>query len=581
MHRIWSRGRQFWSETRWILLGIFWLVGLILGYAGFALYARDQALDWSAGDAFYRTLQLIILESGSVGGQVNWMLQVARFLLPALTAYTAFQAVMHLFREQTQWLRLWLLRDHVVVCGLGRKGSHLVSELLAQGRPVVVIEKDPGHERITTLRQQGAIVLVGDATDPMVLAGTRLHRARHLICLLGQDGPNLRVAVQAFGLTRGRQQGRLTCMIHLNSPELLNLIKNSELTVDAAVPFQLESFNAYARAARLLLQTDLGWQATAPAEKIPQRVLVIGMGRLGENLVRHAAYTWHLLKRRAELSIAVLDRDAEHKIAGLLRKHPQLSEACRLIPLEMDLCAVDLLHERLQFGSADQPFDRVYICLSDPLLSLQLCLNLVRLTRLLPGSIMVRLAGDCELSDLMHNPLPGLADANQIKTLDIYEQTCSADLLVSGSHELLACDLHAVYVTGMGEAGQGINIPWEQLSEQTKDANRQQADRIQRLLQSAGYRINPLQDWDAAERSFQEKEIVQMALLEHELWRHAKESNGWRYGKQKDNERRIHPDLVAWEVLENGEREKNLVFVRQLPALLARVGFQIDRMESI
>jgi hypothetical protein len=583
MHRIWSRGRQFWSETRWILVGIFWLVGLVLGYAGFALYARDQALDWSASDVFYRTLQLIILESGSVGGQANWMLEIARFLLPALTAYTAFQAVMHLFQEQTQWLRLWWLRDHVVVCGLGRKGSHLVSELLDQGRPVVAIEKDLGNERVATLRRQGAIVLAGDATDPAVLTGARLQRTRHLISLLGQDGPNLRVAVQAYGLTRGRQQGRLTCMIHLNSLELLDLIKNSELTIDTDVPFQLESFNAYARAARLLLQADPGWQATAPGEEIAQRVLVIGMGRLGENLVRHAAYTWHLLKRQAELHITVLDRDAEQKVAALLRKHPQISETCRLIPLEIDLCAIDLLHERLQIGSAQQPIDRVYICLSDPLLSLQVCLNLVRLTRLLPGSILVRLAGDCELSDLMRNPLPGLADTNQVKTFDIYEQTCSADLLVSGSHELLARDLHAVYLAGTGEAGAGpdANLPWEQLSEEAKEANRQQADRIHRLLQSAGYSISPLQDWDAAERAFQEEEIVQMGRLEHELWRQAKEANGWRYGKQKDNERRIHPDLVAWEALEDTEREKNLAFVRQLPALLARVGFQIDRMESI
>lgn len=269
MHRTWSRSRQFWSETRWILVGIFWLVGLMLGYAGFALFARDHGLDWSAGDVFYRTLQLIILESGSVEGRVNWMLEISRFLLPALTAYTAFQAIMHLFREQTQWLRLWRLRDHVVVCGLGRKGSHLVGELLALGRPVVTIEKDPSHEKVTTLRRQGAIVLNGDATDPAVLTAARLHRACHLIGLLGQDGPNLRVAVQAYGLTRGRKQGRLTCMIHMNSPELLNLIKNSELTIDPAVPFQLESYNAYARAARLLLQADPGWQATTPVEEIP------------------------------------------------------------------------------------------------------------------------------------------------------------------------------------------------------------------------------------------------------------------------------------------------------------------------
>jgi hypothetical protein len=579
----WIHLSQFWSETRWILLGIFWLVGLILGYAGFALFARDNTLDWSRGDILYRTLQLVILESGSVDGRVNWLLETARFLLPALTAYTAIQAVMHLFREQTQWLRLWRLRDHIIVCGLGRKGSHLMAELLELNRPVVAIEKDASHENVANLRRRGAIILDGDATDPAVLTSARIHRARHLISLLGQDGPNLRVAVQAYQLRRERGRGRFTCLIHLNSPELFNLIKNSELTIDANVPFQLESFNAYARAARLLLQADPGWQATASAEEIPQRVLVIGMGRLGENLVLQAAYTWHLLKRQEELHITVVDREAEQKVAALLRKHPQLSKGCRLIPLEMDLCATNLLHKHLEITPANQPFQRVYVCLSDPVLSLQVCLNLVRLIGLNPPSIQVRLAGESELSEFIRNPLSGLTDANSVKTFDLYEQTCSADLLMSSSHELLARDLHAVYLAGTGgaSADQRANLPWEQLSEETKEANRRQADRIQRLAQAAGYRITPLQDWDAAERTFEEEEIVHMARQEHALWRQAKEADGWRFGPQRDEKQRTHPDLVSWEALDVDEREKNLAFVRQLPALLARIGFQIDRVERI
>jgi hypothetical protein len=583
MHRIWSHGRQLWSETRWILLGMFWLVGIILGYAGFAIFARDNILEWSAGDILYRTLQLVILESGSVEGRVNWLLEIARFLLPALTAYTALQAVMHLFREQTQWLRLWRLKDHIIVCGLGRKGSHLMAELLELNQPVVAIEKEASQVNITKLRRKGAIILDGDASDPAILTSARIQRARHLICLLGEDGSNLRVAVQAYQLRRERGQGRLTCLIHLNSPELFNIIKNSELTSEPNVPFQLESFNAYGRAARLLLHADPGWQATATTEEIPYSILVIGMGRLGENLIFQASYTWHLLKRREDLCITVVDREAEIKVSNLLRKNPQLNKGCQLIPLEMDLCATDNLHDRLQTTQANQPFQRVYVCLSDPVLSLHVCLNLVQRFKLNPASIQVRLASESELSEFVRNPLSGLADANPVRTFDLYEQTCSADLLMSGSHERLARDLHAVYLasTGGGSADQGTNLPWEQLSEETKEANRRQADRIQRLLKAAGYRINPLEDWEAAERAFREEEIVQMARQEHDLWRQAKEADGWKVGPKRDEKLRTNPALIPWEGLEKDEREKNLAFVRQLPVLLARIGFQIDRVEGV
>lgn len=581
MHRAWSCGRQIWSETRWILLGVLWLGGLILGYAGFAQFAREHALGWTAGDTLYRALQLIILESGSVVGPVNWMLELTRFLLPMLAAYTTLQAVMHLFREQTQWLRLWRLRDHVVVCGLGRRGSHLVADLLNLGWPVVAIEEDPAHGDLIELRRKGAVVLVGDATDSGILTSARIQRARHLISLPGQDATNLRLASQAYQRTRGRRRGRLTCVIHLESPELLNLLKNTELIVDPAVPFQLQSFNAYARAGRLLLQEDPGWQPDTPAQEIPRSILVIGMGRLGERLIVQAAYYWHLLERQHELAITVMDLEAESKVSALVGRQPRLSQVCRLVPLEMDLWASDRLHERLKVTTAKQPFDRVYVCLSDAVLSLQVCLNLVRLTGQRPASIHVRLCGESGLSELIRNPLPGLTEATQVRTFDMYEQTCSADLLVGGSHERLARDLHTVYLNTKGgvSSGRGTNLPWEQLPEQTKEANRQQANRIQRLLQAAGYCINPLEDWDAAGRTFQEEEILQMARLEHDLWWEAKEADGWRHDEQRDGKRRTHPDLVPWEALENGEQEKNLAFVRQLPVLLARIGFQIDRAE--
>jgi hypothetical protein len=71
-----------------------------------------------------------------------------------------------------------------------------------------------------------------------------------------------------------------------------------------------------------------------------------------------------------------------------------------------------------------------------------------------------------------------------------------------------------------------------------------------------------------------------MACLEHDLWRQAKEADGWTFGKQRDDKRCTHPDLVPWEELPEREKEKNLAAVRQLPALLARIGFQIERVAN-
>ena len=45
-------------------------------------------------------------------------------------------------------------------------------------------------------------------------------------------------------------------------------------------------------------------------------------------------------------------------------------------------------------------------------------------------------------------------------------------------------------------------------------------------------------------------------------------------------ERRTMPRAIPWDDLPEREREKNLAVIQQMPALLARVGFQIDRLEN-
>lgn len=65
-----------------------------------------------------------------------------------------------LFHEQFQLLRLRFLKDHVVICGLGRKGCQLVRDFHEHGDRVVVIERDEGNDGLSTCREDGVIVLL-------------------------------------------------------------------------------------------------------------------------------------------------------------------------------------------------------------------------------------------------------------------------------------------------------------------------------------------------------------------------------------------------------------------------------------
>lgn len=101
----WKRLKRWLGDYKWPLIGLMWLGTIALGYFGFSKYYADNPdikETRSSWDIFYLTLQLFILESGSVERPVGLALQLARFLAPPVAAYTAYKALANILREQIQ-----------------------------------------------------------------------------------------------------------------------------------------------------------------------------------------------------------------------------------------------------------------------------------------------------------------------------------------------------------------------------------------------------------------------------------------------------------------------------------------------
>ncbi|MBL0170507.1 MAG: potassium channel family protein [Gemmatimonadaceae bacterium] len=93
--------------------------------------------------------------------------------------------------------RTYTIRDHVIVCGLGRLGYFIAEGLLARGEHVLIVERNEDSSTIEHFRSLGADVYIGDARLPRVLKEVGVTRAKALYSVINNDFVNLEIGLNA------------------------------------------------------------------------------------------------------------------------------------------------------------------------------------------------------------------------------------------------------------------------------------------------------------------------------------------------------------------------------------------------
>jgi voltage-gated potassium channel len=102
------------------------------------------------------------------------------------------------FGQRRRARKVSKLRDHFVICGAGRVGSHLMRNLLGSAETFIVIERDP--QKVAELTDLGVVVLVRDATLEDTLREAGVEHARGLAACLPDDADNVYVVLTARDL---------------------------------------------------------------------------------------------------------------------------------------------------------------------------------------------------------------------------------------------------------------------------------------------------------------------------------------------------------------------------------------------
>ena len=177
-------------------------VVILIGTLGYTMIE-----DWSLFDSFYMT----IITIGTVGfrevaelsksgrfftiGLIIFGIGVGGYAVANLTSFIIEGQIRYLIRGRKMEKQIIKLKNHIIVCGYGKTGTEIISELKNSKQQFVVIEKD--EHKIEELKEQGMLVLCGNATEDEILEKAGVSRANGLIAALSNDADNVYIVLSA------------------------------------------------------------------------------------------------------------------------------------------------------------------------------------------------------------------------------------------------------------------------------------------------------------------------------------------------------------------------------------------------
>ncbi len=181
---------------------------LVLPAIGVAGYCWIEG--WPVLDALYMT----VITLSTVGyTEVHPMSSAGRIFTMGLiagggvlAAYALTQVAQIVFSGElrSSWVAqkrrrmLAELSQHFIVCGYGRVGRNVVTELQSEQLPFVVIEPQP--EKVAAVQASGALAVQGDAAVEGVLRQAGIERARGLVACAKTDADNVFIVLTARSL---------------------------------------------------------------------------------------------------------------------------------------------------------------------------------------------------------------------------------------------------------------------------------------------------------------------------------------------------------------------------------------------
>jgi hypothetical protein len=566
---------------RWVSLAVvlFGFVAFGLGLYGWSLTnPPGDFADWV--DNVFRTLQLLTLQFPHDASSPHWQLNLARFLVPSIALIQSYRLVLIAIRSPARLAMLGLRFGHIIVVpGKGPVGRAMLREVQVRDLRAVAIAPDLLANERARMEEYRLPVLNADPFLDATWHQTRADHASLVVVCHGSDVDNLNIVVTVADALKSRHHG--------DGPVLAVTLESETLAeqVDVALDnaarrsgLRYRRLSVPDEAARMIfLDPPLSARTKSLAE--PAHIIIVGLGPGARAVLRHAL-TLGQDAASAGPTITVLASDKDLAGEPLIQAGaiPGYVAHLRLKPCDLASGVPEAILDTL-LDEAPPPV-MACVCLpDDAAVSVGIAVSREAALRTWPDfTIAVHQGREDHFLQLLARentaagharlrPFGGILPAGTLQHL----QHESDDKLPRAVHEHYLETLRRLGTEG------GTPVPWDDLPENARHANRAAADHMAVKLAAIGCRIvTGTAPGAAAAFLFTAIEIDDLAQMEHRRWSAERLLRGWRLGP-RNNDRRLHPDLIPFEDLDDAGREKDRAVVRTMPEVLALAGLSITR----
>jgi voltage-gated potassium channel len=209
-----TREQRSLLQRRLVLATIWLLAVVFVGAGGFDVIGGG---DWTFGDCIYFTIitlstvgyshtlhdfdshpyarvwtvGLIVLGSGTLV-----------YFVSTITAFIVEGDLGGALRRNRMRQALTQLTNHIIICGAGTTGIHVIEELIHSHIPFCAIDNNEARLQELSERfgQDKFLYVVGDAADDEALKDAGIDRAQGVVAALSEDKDNLFITITASAL---------------------------------------------------------------------------------------------------------------------------------------------------------------------------------------------------------------------------------------------------------------------------------------------------------------------------------------------------------------------------------------------